>query len=259
VSGRSDVLRNAQLLSEVPADELDLLSDLFRPVELKAAETFAIRGLPSPGMVVVEAGSLEVILDSTPVCSLSPGSIFAEESLVADVPAKATLRAAVDSAIGVLERSAVEERMESLPKLCAALDAAWRHRVLTARLYSIDLFRGLPDPLRVALADAFEEVDLPAGAVIAEQGKILDAFYVVREGQAEFHDDATSVPLRAGEYVGDDVLFREYPQAATVTAPYGARVLKLTKDAAMRVLHRNDLAMKSILAALEKRGEQLVL
>src|SRR3954470_7341699 len=59
------MLKNALLLEKVPAGELDQLAALVRPVELKGAETFAVRGQPSPGMVLVDQGSLEVILDST--------------------------------------------------------------------------------------------------------------------------------------------------------------------------------------------------
>ena len=64
---RLAMLRNAVLLESVPDDELEQLGALVKAVDLKAAETFAVRGQPSPGMVLVDAGTLEVILDSTPI------------------------------------------------------------------------------------------------------------------------------------------------------------------------------------------------
>ena len=42
---RLGMLRNAVLLESVPQDELEQLAALVRPVVLKAAETFAVRGL----------------------------------------------------------------------------------------------------------------------------------------------------------------------------------------------------------------------
>src|SRR5207248_9509346 len=117
MADRLAMLKNALLLEKVPARELDQLAALVRLVELKAAETFAVRGQPSPGMVLVDAGSLEVILDSTPICSLSPGSIFSEESLVGDSPSPATLRAASASEIGVPEPDAVHGPPDRTPKL----------------------------------------------------------------------------------------------------------------------------------------------
>src|SRR5207244_3871299 len=246
----------------VPDEELEQLGALVRPVALKAAETFAVRGQPSPGMVLVDAGSLEVILDSTPICSLSPGSIFSEESLVSDAPSPATLRAAAASKIGVLERGAVEGQLDLMPRLYDVLDRAWRHHVLTARLYAIDLFRDIPAEARVALADAFEEVDLPAGATIAREGQILDSFWVIREGQAELilpeGNDPPSVPLRPGEYVGDITLLEDFPQSATVTAPYGLRAMRLTREMLQTTLDRFSGALAEMQAAAERRKESIL-
>src|SRR5260370_23328286 len=122
---RLGLLRTAVLLEKAPQGELEHLAALVRPVSIKGGETFAIRGQPSPGMVLVDAGSLEVLLHSTPICSLSPGSIFCEESLVSDTASPATLRPAIPSAIGVPERRAVEGRIDPMPKLPANLRQAW--------------------------------------------------------------------------------------------------------------------------------------
>src|SRR5438067_1379507 len=234
MADRLAMLKNAMLLEKVPAGELDQLAALVRLVELGAAETFAVRGQPSPGMVLVDQGSLEVILDSTPICSLSPGSIFSEESLVSDSPSPATLRAAVPSRIGVLERSAMEEQLDLMPRLWNVLDRAWRHRILAARLYAIDLYRDLNPEARLALADSFEAVDLPPGSLLAEEGKVLDCFWVIREGQAELElpagNEPPAVALRMGEYVGDLAVIEDFPQSATVTAPYGLRAMRLSVD-----------------------------
>jgi CRP-like cAMP-binding protein len=259
---RLDMLRNALLLETVPEGELEQLAALVRLVELNAAETFAVRGQPSPGMVLVDAGSLEVILDSTPICSLSPGSIFSEESLVSDSPSPATLRAAAESRIGVLERDAVEGQIDLMPKLWEVLDRAWRHRILAARLYSIDLFRELPAGVRVALSDAFEEVDLPAGALLAREGQVLDCFWVIREGQAELElpegNEPALVALRTGEYVGDLAVVEDFAQTATVAAPYGLRAMKLSRAALHATLDQYPGALAEIQAAAARRKESIL-
>jgi CRP-like cAMP-binding protein len=213
-------------------------------------------------MVLVDAGSLEVILDSTPICSLSPGSIFSEDSLISDAPSPATLRAAAASKIGVLERGAVEGQLDLMPRLYDVLDRAWRHHVLAARLYAIDLFRDISAAARLALADAFEEVDLPAGATIAKEGQVLDCFWVIREGQAELvlpegHDPA-SVLLRPGEYVGDVALLQDFPQTATVSAPYGMRAMRLTRQVLQTTLDSFSGALAEMQAAVERRKESIL-
>ena len=259
---RLQMLRNAVLLENVPEGELSQLAALVRPVELKAAETFAVRGQPSPGMVLVDQGALVVIQDSTPICSLSPGSIFAEQALVSDSPSPATLRAAAPSVIGVLEREAVEGQMDLMPTLWEKLDRAWRHRVLSARLYAIDLFHDLPAEARLALADAFEAVDLSPGQLLAEEGKVLDSFWVIREGQAELElpegNEPPSVALRAGEYVGDLAVVEDFPQSATVSAPYGLRGMRLTRAALQKVLGRFPGAMAEVEAAAARRKDSIL-
>jgi CRP-like cAMP-binding protein len=259
---RLQMLRNAVLLESVPEGELSQLAALVRPVALKAAETFAVRGQPSPGMVLVDQGALEVILDSTPICSLSPGSIFAEEALVSDSPSPATLRAAAPSVIGVLEREAVEGQMDLMPRLWEVLDQAWRHRVLAGRLYAIDLFRDLAAEARLSLADAFEAVDLAPGALLAEDGKVLDSFWVIREGQAELElpegNDPPSVALRAGDYVGDLAVLEDFPQSATVSAPYGLRAMRLTRKALHEALAKHEGALAEVRAAAARRKESIL-
>ena len=257
---RLRLLRNALLLETVPESEIEQLSSLVRTVELAAAETFTVRGQPSPGMVLVEQGSLEVLLDATPICTLSPGSVFSEDSLVSDAPAPATLRAALPSRVGVLERAAVEEQIDLMPHLWAQLDRAWRHRVLAARLYAIDLFRDLTAAARLRLADAFEEIDLPAGSLLAEDGKVLESFFVIREGQADLHlpdrEGPATVPLRSGEYVGDLALLEDFPQTATVSAPYGLRAMKLDRAAFANAI--DDAGLREVQAAAARRKDSIL-
>jgi CRP-like cAMP-binding protein len=257
---RLEMLRNALLLEKVPRAELEELARLVKPVQLKMAETFAVRGQPSPGLVLVDDGALEVILDSAPICSLSPGSLFGEDSLISDAPAPATLRAAAPSTIGVLERSAVEEELDRLPQLWEVLDKAWRHRVLAARLYSIDLFHDLAPVARTRLADAFDEIDLAPHSLLAKEGQTLDCFWVIREGQAELllpeGEDPPSVPLRAGEYVGDLAVLENFPQSATVRAPYGLRAMQLTRAALATALSAAELAQ--VKAAAQRRNDSIL-
>ncbi len=251
------ILRNAPLLEEVPPGELEQLSDLVQGVELAASQTLVARGQPSPGLVLLEEGALEVLVDATPICSLSPGSVFSEESLLFDAPSAATLRAVVPSLAGVLERRAVEERLDRLPHLWQALDRGWRRRVLAARLYAIELFRDLGVEARLALADAFETMDLAPGATLAERGRSLDCLYVVREGQAELALPAGRevVALRAGDCVGELALVYDFPQPATVTAPCGLRAMRLTRAALSSVLGRFEGASATLHAKARQQKE----
>jgi len=130
--------------------------------------------------------------------------------------------------------------------------------VLAARLYAIDLFHDLSDEARVALAGTFETLDLAPGATLAVQGRTLDCLYVVREGQAELTlasgKDGETVSLRVGDYLGELALLEDFPQPATVTAPFGLRAMKLSRSALWAVLARFDGAGLALHAAARRRN-----
>lgn len=260
---RQQMLRNALVLDHVPSLEMAELARLVKTVELAEAQTFAVRGQPVPGLVMVESGNLEVILDSSPICSLSPGSLFGEDAVVSESPAPATLRAAVASTIGVLERRSVLRELQRLPYLRQALETAYRKRVLAARLYAIDLFQVLSAGARAKVLEQFEVVDVPGGSTLATQGERGDAFLVIRDGKALLHleayadappDAPTTAVLKIGDYLGDGMLIDEAPHSATVSAPYDVKVMRLTRQAFEGALAAFPGQREAVREAFERRS-----
>ena len=269
---RLEILQNALLFGEVPEGEVDQLVRLVHTVELKDAETFVVRGQPLPGLVMVENGCLEVLLDSSPICSLSPGSLFCEDALVSDAPAPATLRAAVKSRIAVLDRKSVLREIARLPNLRHALEEAYRRRVLAARLYQIDLFQALSVEARLKILDRFEVVSVAGGSELAHEGEQGDAFMVIRDGEALLHlQPSESVPeaspeggprgpqtatLRVGDYLGDTALLDpDRAHTATVTAPYDVMVMKLDRKQFLAALKGLPGQLEAAQAAYQRRSE----
>lgn len=265
---RVRALRNAVLLEEVPDVELTELSRLVKAVDLPEAHSLAVRGQPSPGLVIVESGTLEVLLDSSPICSLSPGSLFAEDALVWDGPAPATLRTAVRARVGLLERKAVSREVARMPGLRHALEVAYRRRVLTARLYSIDLFQVLTQEARNRMAERFDALDIPGGSTLATAGQPGDALIVLREGEANLlippaeGQDPGAPPeiatLRAGDYLGDVQVVTGQPHTATVTAPYDLKVMRLDRKNLLTAIGHLPGQLDEVKAALARRSESIL-
>ena len=238
-----EVLHNALLFEEVPAGELLLVEALLQSRTLRQGETLAVRGEPLPFLVLVEEGALELLFDSSPICTLSPGSIFGEDALVTEAMAQASLRAACATRVALLERSRLVAELPRLPSLRRALEEAWRRRVLAAGLYQIDLFQALSPQARALLLERFERVELEPGAVLATEGAPGDTFTFIRAGEAQLHlggleelgpsdsPDAQpeTAPLRPGDYLGDAALLDDAPHTATVTTAAGLSAMQLSR------------------------------
>ena len=64
--------------------------------------------------------------------------------------------------------------------------------------------------------------------------------------------------LRTGEYVGDLAVVEDFPQSATVSAPYGLRAMKLSRAALRSTLQKFSGAMAEIQSAAARRKESIL-
>lgn len=88
-----------------------------------------------------------------------------------------------------------------------------------------------------ALAD---EIDIPAGKVLAREGERGREFFVLLEGSAQVNRDGRDVAaLGTGDFFGEIALVTDKARVATVTATSPTRVLVIT-DRAFRELLRNS-------------------
>jgi CRP-like cAMP-binding protein len=91
---------------------------------------------------------------------------------------------------------------------------------------------------------------------------VLDCFWVIREGQAELElpegNEPAAVALRTGEYVGDLAVVEDFPQSATVAAPYGLRAMKLSRRAFQATLDRYPGALAEVTAAAARRRDSIL-
>lgn len=93
-------------------------------------------------------------------------------------------------------------------------------------LQRIDLFKSLSRPELQQLAQWTDEVDVPAGKVLATEGQIAYEFFVIEDGTAAVDVDGTRVAeLGPGEWFGEIGLLRADRRTATVTATSPMRLV----------------------------------
>jgi ATP-binding cassette subfamily B protein len=116
-------------------------------------------------------------------------------------------------------------------------------------------FAILPEDVRTLVADSFEPVSFPFGAVIVREGDEADAFYVLAAGSARVvkqGDHGEEVPLnvlRRGDSFGEMALLEETVRLATVRASSAVQALRLGKSV-FAALTRSHPQVREVFEAL---------
>jgi hypothetical protein len=98
-------------------------------------------------------------------------------------------------------------------------------------LRSVPIFAPLSAPVLERLARGMILIDVPAGAVIIQQGDIGDRFYVLALGEVDVTMDGRHVDAHGpGGYFGEVALLRNIPRTATVIARTPATLYALERD-----------------------------
>jgi CRP/FNR family transcriptional regulator, cyclic AMP receptor protein len=109
--------------------------------------------------------------------------------------------------------------------------------------------KGLEDVAHLA-----DEIDLPAGKVMAKEGDRGREFFVLLEGEADVTKGAKSVNrMTRGDFFGEIALVTHMPRTASVTAIGDVRVLVITERDFTGLLKRSPEISRGIAEALAER------
>ena len=109
--------------------------------------------------------------------------------------------------------------------------------------------KGLEDVAHLA-----DELDLPAGKVMAKEGDRGREFFVLLDGEADVSKGDQSVNrMGAGDFFGEIALVTHMPRTASVTAIGDVRVLVITERDFNALLKRSPEISRGIAEALAER------
>ena len=123
------------------------------------------------------------------------------------------------------------------------------------RLRSVPLFAGLEKRELEAIGRWADEVDVPEGKHLVEEGDFGYEFFAIEEGRAEVRrDDETIAELEAGDFFGEVALSGDARRNASVVATSPVTAIVLTRQAFRQM--RNDVSTvcDRITAAVRDRG-----
>ena len=123
-----------------------------------------------------------------------------------------------------------------------------------ARLHDVPFFSMLKKKDLTAIAQQTDEVDVPAGKVLAQEGDVGHEFFVIEEGTAEVTRDGQRIgELGPGDFFGEMALLEEERRTATVTATSPMTLIVMTR-ASFRAMDQSLPGIHAeVHAAIEQR------
>ena len=120
--------------------------------------------------------------------------------------------------------------------------------MIQARLKDIPFFSSISKKELGIVAQQTDEVDVPAGKVLAREGDLGDEFFVIDSGTAEVTRGGERVAeLGPGEFFGEMALLDTDRRNATVTATSPMSLIVMTR-ASFRTLNRSQPAVHETVA-----------
>jgi CRP-like cAMP-binding protein len=120
------------------------------------------------------------------------------------------------------------------------------------------LFEDLSRKELVQLARVTEDLEVPAGDVLCNEGETGREFFVIVEGEADVTSNGKSVAARgSGDFVGEIALLEDTNRTATVTAKTPLRVLVLTREDFRSLVREDPNVERKVMQALARRVVQL--
>jgi CRP/FNR family cyclic AMP-dependent transcriptional regulator len=118
----------------------------------------------------------------------------------------------------------------------------------------VPLFSKLSKKGLEEVAHIADEIDLPKGKVMAEEGDRGREFIVLLEGEADVTKNGQSInTMQSGDFFGEIALVTKMPRTASVTATSDVRVLVITERDFGALLKHSEEVSRGVAEALAER------
>ena len=205
------------------------------------------RNAPGTSLFAIAEGSVLVQIDKDDPSKTVPipqGSIFGEVGLISGRRRGSTIRAAEQTVVVELARSAALKLISTVPPAGRAITRISIERQLLQIFGS-----GLTSQDVAEVVEGAEVMDVRAGDVVIKEGDKGDDIYVIRRGSMIVEKTIAGKPvflsyLPAGSYVGEMALIDGQPRSATVKAAIKSQVIRLPGEAFGRLLAQKPQLLK---------------
>lgn len=177
---------------------------------------------------VVQSGEFHIFVDGVRAAIRGRGTCFGEVALMYNAPRAATVCAAEDSIVWMIDRFTFKRIVVGVTKD--------KLQSYLSFLHNVPILAPLAEYEREKIAEALEEVSFNKDQTVCKQGEDGDEMFIVQSGELVVHKEEAGVltevaRVRPGEYFGERALVKNAPRAATVTAVAECVLLRLDRNA----------------------------
>jgi CRP-like cAMP-binding protein len=257
------LLPKTPLFSALAEDKLRLLIGRVDVRRLDAGEMLFKKGDPGEALFVVAAGEVVVTMPGrddreVEVNRIPEGGFFGEIALLTDQPRSATVRAAVDTDLLVIDRHLVNALIADSPEVLRVLLRFMRDRLIVTLVETNPLFTPFSGPERRALAERFCFLEAEPGIRIIDQGTRVAGLFVILCGQVDVLVDGAKVAsLDSGAVFGEVSLLTHAPAMATIRARSKVLLLELPRADFQEVIMTHPQVLEYIGGLADDRRKQV--
>lgn len=238
------VEHNVLFMNLDPEHKTDIVEQMYRR-EVTEGTDLIVQGDMGDNLYCVEVGEFHVYVGGSKVAIRGKGTCFGELALMYNSPRAATVKAATDAVVWVVDRFTFRRIVTDL--------SAQKFTQYCAFLKQVALLAPLLEYERHKIAEALEEINVEAKEEIIKQNEEGDWMCIVHRGKCIATKDGKQVQeYGPGSYFGERALLKDEPRAATVTAETDAQILRLDRNAFAMLLGPLEEMMHDNIARYEQ-------
>jgi CRP-like cAMP-binding protein len=244
-------LGHTALFSSLDEPRLLLLIQRVRLRQLAEGQVLFKVGDPPDGLYVVAVGEVAVFATAKglelEVDRLGEGAFFGETALLTNQRRSVTVRATADCELLVIDRDAIGALLAASPMVLLVLLRFMRDRLVKRMVETSRLLAALTPADRAFLAGRFRFLEVEAGAVLVDQGKLAPGMFIILCGEVEALQGQQRLALLGPERTfGESSLLGHRPSRATLRALKKCFLLLLPLEAFQEVTLTQPQVLKLV-------------
>ncbi|MDQ6975272.1 MAG: cyclic nucleotide-binding domain-containing protein [Mariprofundaceae bacterium] len=169
---------------------------------------------------------------------LNEGDFFGEHAFMSHLSHDSSAIADAETSVLMVDRDTFNQWVSKHPQIKNTVEEFYRQRVLAKVLAVTPLFEGVPDKIRILLAERFSVCRFVRGDIIVHEGERGNTFYLIRSGRVLITTNKMDASggqvalseMGAGDFFGEVSLLTNKPRTATAIAGQNVELMELTRE-----------------------------